>query len=124
MPLTLTDEQYAALASLARKGSTTPDSQRELDVYLRAIEDENDIKRYTLYVAWVETGTVPPIAARFPETWPPSQKMLMTRYDRPITKQDVVDFANKKGRKPANLMVSRDPGGVLGFVLIDSFFTG
>jgi len=119
--LTISLEEFTALASLARAGAATPDKRRTLETFLKSIEAKNNVKRYVVWVQWQEQDSPVP-TSDFPEKWPPEMRVLLERTDRPIAKSDVVTAVDKKASKPTNIMVTKDPGAVVGWTKLEDFF--
>lgn len=128
MNLTLSQEQYEALIALAQKGTldgtgaVIPDQARVLDNWLRLIEKANNIKRSILWIQWQEADTPVPTTARFPDKWPPELRYKLEFITRPIARADVEAVLKLKARKPVGVLVTPDPGAVLGWSTLDSFF--
>lgn len=121
-PLALNQQDYEALIALARKGAATPDEVRRLDTFLRSIEKANGVNRYGLWVQWQEQDQPLPPTTRFPETWPPDLRFYVELISRPIARVDVEAVLKQKARKPANVLVTKDPGALVGWSELDSFF--
>jgi len=119
---TLTQEQYQALASLARAGADSIEKLRTIESFLKAIEVANGITRYSLWVQWQEMDQPLPPSANFPAVWPPSQRFYVENLTRPIAKADVQRVLDSTASKPTNVVVTPDPGGLVGWTPIDSFF--
>ena len=124
MNITLTEEQYTALVALARNGVTGQDRTIRLEQFLLDIEKSNGINRYLLWVLWQETDNIMPPTTRFPESWPPTQKMLLERIDRPIAETDVEALLKANARKPVNVLVTPDPAGIVGWTQYAVYFDG
>ena len=122
MSVTLDQEQYLALASLARLGADTPDKQRAVDSYLKSIEVANGMVRYALLVQWQETDTPLPPTTDFPEVWPPELRARVERVDRPIAKSDVQKVVDARSKNPTNILVTKDMGGIVGWTKLNDFF--
>lgn len=122
MDLTVTQEEYESLITLARAGATTADAQRQLDAWLKQIEKKNNIVRSILWVQWQEADTPLPPNTAFPEKWPPEMRYMIQLLTRPVSKLDVEAVLRQKARKPVTVMVSPDPGGVLGWIPLGDFF--
>lgn len=120
--LTLSLEEYLALSSLAREGSTSPDQKRVLETFLKTLDERAGISRYLLVAQWQELRADVPPTANFPTVWPPEMRLTLERSDRPIAKSDVISAVNKKAKSPTNIMVTKDPGGIVGWTKIDDFF--
>ena len=120
--VTLTLEQYTALATLARAGCTNVDQSRSLEVFLRDIDKSNGVTRNVLLVQWQELDSPLPAGTRFPEKWPPEMRALLERTDRSISKSDVIDMVNAKAKNPHEIMVTRDVAGIVGWTKLEDFF--
>ena len=122
MSVTLDLEQYLALVSLARVGADTPEKKRVLESFLQNIDAANKQTRYTLQVQWQELNSPVPASADFPAVWPPSMRATVERTDRPIAKSDVMKKVTSLAKEPTNILVTKDPGGIVGWTTIDAFF--
>lgn len=122
MDLTVTQEEYESLVTLARAGATTPEKQRQLDAWLKLIEKKNKITRYQLWVQWQEADSALPPTTSFPEVWPPEMRSLIQQFSRPVSKADVTALLEKKARKPVTVLVTTDPAATLGWTTVDSYF--
>lgn len=122
MSITVTQEEYESLAQLALEGAKTPDKKRQVNVWLQSIEKRNDINRYQLWVQWQEIDSPVPRGANFPEEWPPTQRFLIQLLTRPIIKADVEEVLKKRARQPVSVLVSPDPGAVLGWMQYETYF--
>lgn len=122
MSVTLDQEQYLALISLARQGADTPDKKRVLENFLKSIDAANGVNRYTLLVQWQEADAPLPKTADFPTVWPPSMRLTIERSDRPIAKSDVTKAVAAKASNPVEVLVTRDLGGIVGWTKVDDFF--
>jgi hypothetical protein len=121
--ITLTQEQYEALAALAREGTANaPDRTRALDAFLRLIDSGNGITRHVLWVQWQETDTPLPAGTHFPDSWPPELRRKIERTDRAIAKYDVNALLYREAKRPITVLVSPDPAGELGWVPIEAYF--
>lgn len=121
-PLQLLQQDYEALIALARKGAAVPDEQRRLDEFLRRIEKDNGITRYGLWVQWQEQDQPLPPATRFPEKWPPEMRFYLELISRPVARTDVAAVLKQKARRPTNVLVTKDPGAVVGWATLEQFF--
>jgi len=124
MPTQLTLElvEYEALVALARLGATDPNKARELESFLKSIEKANDITRYFLAVRWQELNEPLPPGTRFPQVWPPELEDTIHLTTRPICQQDVADLIEAQAKNAQNVMVTTDPGMVLGWTDVDDYF--
>lgn len=123
MNVTLTLEEYEALASISRK-SADPDALRNVNAFLLEIERKNNIHRSFLWVQWQEAGYALPPTAKFPEKWPPELRFSLERTDRPISLADVQNVLRSKANKPVNVLVTADPGAELGWMPLADYFKG
>lgn len=119
--LTITQEQYEALVALARAGAA-PDKLRDIDNWLLLIEQQNGIKRSFLLIQWQEQDQPLPPAVRFPETWPPNMRYALELTSREICRDDVDKVLKKRASRPTNVLVTKDPGGTLGWTQLEVFF--
>jgi len=130
MPQQLTLElvEYEALVALARRGTIDsernpdPNKMRELESFLKSIEKNNDITRYFLAVRWQELNEPLPQGTRFPTDWPPTLEDTIQLTTRPIAKVDVTDLIAAQAKNAQNIMVTTDPGMVLGWTAVDDYF--
>jgi hypothetical protein len=120
--VTLDLEQYAALISLARQGSSAPDQKRVLERFLRAIDTANNLTRYGLWLQWQEQDASLPAGTSFPDAWPPELRAYLERTDRPVAKSDVLKVLSSKAKNPTEVLVTKDPGGTVGWAKIDDYF--
>lgn len=118
----LSKEQYLALINLARKGTSSADHARQLEVFITDIDKANGINRYALLVQWQEQATPLPPTTQFPDVWPPELRSLIERSDRPIARADVTNMLKDKAREPINILVTRDVGGIVGWTKLSDFF--
>jgi hypothetical protein len=127
-PISLTEEQYSALVTLAREGVKNPDGgvlpekSRRLEAFLRDIEETAGIKRHILWVQWQETDYPLPAGTSFPETWPPELRFYLEFVTRPIAKVDVEKALDANARKPMNVLVTRDPAAIVGWTELNTYF--
>lgn len=120
--VTLTQEQYLALISLARNGSPSPDQRRILETFLKDIDATNGVTRYLLWVQWQELKSPLPPTTNFPAVWPPEMRVLLERTDRPIASADILAAVKQKANDPTNILVTKDPGALVGWAKIADFF--
>lgn len=121
MNISLTEEEYLALVSLARKG-TTPEGSRGLEVFLKDVDRKNDITRYTLLVQWQELDSPLPPNTRFPAVWPPEMRAFIEQTTRPVSRQDVEKLVADRATSATNIMVTRDVAGLAGWQKLDFAF--
>src|SRR5690606_3220697 len=128
-PISLDQECYEALVALAREGTkdkngqVVPERARILEQFLRRIEKENGINRYTVWVQWQEARQPLPPSTQFPETWPPQLRARIDLVTRPIARSDVETLLRERAIEPVNVLVTTDPGGIVGWRTLDDFFT-
>lgn len=120
--MTLTLEQYEALAYFARAG-LEPDKLREVNAFLTDIEKSNGVTRSFLWVQWQETDYALPPTARFPDKWPPELRFSIERTDRPLARADIDKVLASKAKKPVTILVTTDPGAELGWTPINDYFS-
>lgn len=127
-PLSLDQQDYEALIALSRKGAIgddgtiDPNKLRQVDSFLRVIEVKNDIVRDGVWIQWQEADQPLPPNVDFPEVWPPQLRFYLELTTRPVAKADVDEVIKAKASKPVTVLVTRDPGAVVGWTDIDSFF--
>jgi hypothetical protein len=123
MTLTLDQQQYEALISLARAGTTgDADKARQLEEFLKSIEAANNVTRSILWVRWQEMDQPLPPATRFPDSWPPEQEYFIELISRRVARADVDAVIAARARKPNNIMVTPDPGARVGWTPVDDYF--
>lgn len=122
LSFTLTQEQYEALIAMAAAGASTPDQARQLDSWLRLIEKANGITRSIVWVQWQEIDSPLPAGTNFPDVWPPELRQKIELISRPVAKADVDALIAAKARNPINILCTKDPAGILGYIPYDSFF--
>lgn len=126
--ISLSLEQYEALIALARRSTVNADGSIDqqqamvLTAFLNQIEKDNDITRYTLVIRWQDPTAPLPAGVRFPETWPPSLQYFLQLLSRPITKGDVLTVVEARTPSATNIMVTRDPAGLVGWTKLDDYF--
>ncbi len=122
MDLTITREEYESLLTLAQAGAASnPERTRQLDAWLNLIETRNGIQRYQLWVQWQETDSPLPPNTNFPEKWPPEMRYFIQLF-RPISRDDVEAVLKKKARRAASVLVTPDPGAILGWTPLEAYF--
>ena len=119
---TLTQEEYEALIALARRGSLNPDDSRRLDSFLKDIEKRNGFTRYALWVQWQEADQALPPTVNFPDTWPPKLRFYIEMVTRPVALTDVEQVLRARARKPVNVLVTPDPGALVGWTEVSKYF--
>lgn len=118
---TLTSEQYSALVALARRGVAGSDGQRALEEFLSTIEKANGVVRSSMWIQWQEADAPVP-TTQFPEKWPPEMRYFLEFISRPIARTDVERVLAVKARKPVNVLVTTDPGALVGWTTIEAYF--
>lgn len=120
---TLSQEQYEALVFLARKGAEG-DAHKltELDRFLQDIERTNGITRNFLMIQWQELSAPLPPGTKFPEKWPKELRKVIELISRPIAKVDVDAVLEKYATEPTNVLVTKDPAGLVGWTPVDQYF--
>jgi hypothetical protein len=128
MNFTLSQDQYEALISLARDGTILPDGttnvekSRQLDAFLKLIEKANDVSRDLVWVQWQELDEPLPPGTLYPEVWPPDKRRKIEFVTRRVARADVDAMLAAHARNPTNVLVTRDPAGVLGYIPVADFF--
>lgn len=127
-PLQLSQSEYEAIAELARQGTLNPDGTVNQDkalglaAWLSAIELKNGVVRNTIWVQWQEQDAPLPPGVNFPRTWPPEMRTQLSLVSRPIAKSDVTSLLAMRAKKPTNVLVTRDPAAIVGWMELDEFF--
>lgn len=113
--VTMTRSQYEALLGLA-------DSIFSVDVRkLRdAIDAANGVVRYQVLVRWQDVGGKYPPRIDLGLGWP-QQLSGKLELERPISKEDVLDFLASRANNPVSVMVTTDEDGVVGWTELDEF---
>jgi hypothetical protein len=121
---TLDQEEYEALIALARAGTVSdPNKSRQLELWLRRIERQNDINRDLVVVLWQEMDAPLPTGTFFPTNWPPTLKRTVELTTRPVARVDIDKVLEAHAVNPTSVMCTKDPAGILGLTPIDQFFT-
>lgn len=147
-------QEYESLVALARKGAQLegtirafetdptlrflwekartqygwdPNLIRELEAFLKQIEEANDVTRYFVAMRWTEAGEpLPPRVAgaptRWPENWPPTLEATIELFSRQIARVDADAVLAARARSPVDVMCTFDPGMRVGWTPIDDFF--
>lgn len=118
----LTAEEYEALLTMARKGAVTPNEKRVLAHYVEMISAANGLSVSQLFVQWQDAHTPLPATARFPSKWPPEWRAVVRIEGREVAQADVMAVVEAASRQPINILVTRDPGGELGWTKLKDFF--
>jgi hypothetical protein len=127
-PMSLTEEEYSALVTLAREGTKDadgviiPERARRLDTFLRMIERKSGVMRSGVWVQWQEMDQKLPATTSFPDKWPPELRQYIELVSRPVAKADVEAMLAVKARRPTNVLVTSDPDAKVGWSTLDSFF--
>lgn len=122
MSLSLSVEQFEALTALARRGVSAEGEIHALEDFIRAIEKDNDIIRYSLLIQWQEANQPLPPSTDFPKVWPPEMRARIDLVTRPIARADVEALLKAKANQPVNVLVTKDPAGIVGWTKLESFF--
>jgi hypothetical protein len=122
MQFTLSQEQYEALVAMSRRGCADENALRRLDDFLQLIERQNEIVRSLVVVQWQEADEPLPPGTDFPEVWPPELRRQVELVGRQVARADVERVVAQASRNPVNVMVTRDPAGILGYTTLDDFF--
>jgi hypothetical protein len=126
--ISLTLEQYEALIALARKSAVNADGSVDqqqtlvIDGFLKQIEQDNGITRYSLFIRWQDPNAPLPAGVRFPGTWPPTLQFFLQLLSRPIAKSDVLTVVQAKTPNAQNIMVTPDVAGLVGWSKLDDYF--
>lgn len=152
--ISITFQEYESLVALARKGAQLestirvfetdptlrrlwekartqygwdPELARQLESYLKEIEERNGITRYFVALRWTEAGQpLPPRVAgaptRFPENWPPTLEGEIELLTRPVARSDADAFLMANATSPTDIMCTVDPGKRVGWTPINDFF--
>lgn len=120
---TLNLEQYESLVSLARAGTVSdPNKARQLEKWLRLIEESNNVERDLVVVLWQELNQPLPPGTFFPTKWPPELKKTVELTTRRVARADIDKVLEAHAKTPISVMCTRDPAGILGLTPIDDFF--
>ncbi len=115
--VTMTLEQYEALASMAFQGANNP---RGLVNMLGEIDRSNTLQRYIAVIRWQELDSPPP-GIRYPVEWPPSMTLLLSQ-SKPISREFAETSLAAAARRPTNALITKDPAGKVGWSTFDVFF--
>lgn len=127
-PLQLEQGEYETLIEFARRGTLNPDGSINqdkalgLDSWLRMIEQKNGVSRYFVLLQWQEQDAPVPAGNNFPTKWPPELRAPLSLVSRPISRSDADAVLAVKAKNPTNILVTRDPSGLVGWTEIDEFF--
>jgi hypothetical protein len=123
MDFTLTQEEYESLIKLARVGvGNSAKRLTELEQWLRLIEVKNGVTRSFVLVQWQELDSPLPAGTRFPTVWPPQLRKPIELISRPVARVDVEAVVAQYGNTPVDILVTRDPAGLVGWQTLDQFF--
>lgn len=122
MNFTLSQEDYEAMVSLARRGLVGADSVRNFEAFLQRLEKQNGVTRSALWVQWQEADAPLPPEAEFPRTWPPNMRAYIEFISRPVTRQDVDAVVKSNAKKPVGVLVTTDPAAVVGWTKLEDYF--
>ena len=122
MAFTLNQEEYESLIHLAQKGAVTTEEKRQLDAWLTLIEKKNGVTRSKLWIQWQEADQPLPPKTQFPEGWPPTQRFYLELLTRPVNRADVDTVLKQKARNPVTVLVTPDPGALIGWTPVDDYF--
>jgi hypothetical protein len=127
-PISLSQQEYEALISLARDGTRNDDGSvdqtkaLQLDAWLRQLEENSGITRDAVWVQWQESDQPLPPTTNFPDTWPPELRHYIELVTRPIARADVDAVIETQASMPVNILVTRDPAARTGWTALDDFF--
>lgn len=122
MNITMTQEQYESLATMASAGAKTADGTLAIHEFLRKIESDNGITRFFVNIRWQDARPSKFPVGEFPHSWPPELSGSITRFDRAVAKSDVMDYVNSAGNAPVGVLVTTDPAGIYGWTKLEDFF--
>jgi hypothetical protein len=88
-----------------------------LKTLLEDVDDANSITRYYIGVRWDDLS----VRAADYEDYPPQQEELFHSYTA-FTEQWVLDFVEAQTVHYANVLVTDDPSGNVGWVTVSAFF--
>lgn len=121
--VTLTQEQFATLVTLARRNILSAEDLRRLDSFLATIYKKNNIQHYLLWVRWQNAGELLPVTVNWPREWPPKLEYCLESFERPISKKDVQDMLDRQGKEAINISVTTDPAKLVGWSNFDDYFS-
>lgn len=123
MDFTLNQEEYESLIKLARAGvGNNAKRLTELEQWLRLIESKNGVSRSFVLVQWQELDSELPPGTRFPAVWPPALRKTIELISRPVARVDVEAVVAQYANTPSDILVTRDPAGLVGWQTLDQFF--
>lgn len=106
-------EQLDALVDAAARG----DVPATVEIY-ESVLAANGVKRYFLMIRWHNTGGAPTYRST---TWPPAFETHLLKQDRPIERADVDTILLALAVSPADVHVTSDVAGVVGWTAIGDF---
>jgi len=116
MTISMARDQYDLLLEYAN--GRTPDAV--LADLQKKIDFANGVKRFFLFIRWMETGGAPPSRIEIGLGWPPSQQFKL-RQDRAIAREDVDTVLRTQAVRPVYVTVTNDELGVVGWTELDSW---
>jgi hypothetical protein len=152
--LTLSLQEYESLVALAREGARLkgtirafetdptlrtlwekartqygwdPNLIRDLEAFLKVIEEHNGVSRYFVALRWTEAGEPLPARVagaptRFPENWPPVLEGTIELFSRAVARADADAYLQARAKQPLNVMCTYDVGRRVGWTPLDAFF--
>lgn len=125
---TLTQSQYEALVSFARRGVVNDDGEtnleqaRQLDEFLKSLEVSNDIVRDGVWIQWQELGVPLANDTSFPDKWPPEMRFWLEFIGRRVSRADVDVTLQNQAVNAHNVLITKDPSARVGWTPVDDFF--
>jgi len=120
---TLNQEQYESLIAMARIGAGGDQRKlTELEAWLRLIEEQNGVTRDFVLVQWQELGQSLQAGQSFPANYPEELRRSIELVTRAVAKVDVDAVIDQYANDPTNVLVTRDPAGLVGWTPVDDFF--
>jgi hypothetical protein len=115
MPISMSRDQYETLLAYANRHRDDAEGLADLQ---RSIDATNGVRRYSLFVRWMEQGGSAPSRISIGRGWPPTQQFLLT-LDRPIERADVDTVLDTQARRPVYVTVTKDVNGVVGWTELE-----
>lgn len=115
MTVSMSRSHYEALLAAAMESN----EEAALEIST-AVDAENSIRRYIMWIRWVNVGGAVPSRVELGVGWPPEQTFTL-RMERPISRLDVEEVLAQRAVNPASVMVTRDRRGVTGWTLLDAY---
>ena len=115
MAISMSQDQYELLLDYAYGRKTADDNLSSLQ---RSIDAANGVKRFFLYIRWMETGGQPPSPIQIGLGWPPTQEFKL-RMNRAISRSDVDDILRTQAVRPVYVTVTNDERGAVGWTELD-----